>query len=58
MSISSRPMFPVIQRHSFAFSVPISRLPDLVYETKKDIEKSRIVSTIVGHVGDGKVHLN
>ena len=51
-------MFPVIQRHSFAFSVPISRLPDLVYETKKDIEKSRIVSTIVGHVGDGKVHLN
>lgn len=35
-------------------SVPVSRLPDLVYETKKDIEASGIVSTIVGHVGDGE----
>ncbi len=35
-------------------SVPVSRLPDLVYETKKDISESGIVSTIVGHVGDGK----
>lgn len=36
--------------------VPVSRLPDLVYETKKDIEKSGVVSTIVGHVGDGNFH--
>ncbi|KAI0344438.1 hypothetical protein BDW22DRAFT_1354465 [Trametopsis cervina] len=36
--------------------VPISRLPDLVYETKKDIQESGIVSTIVGHVGDGNFH--
>lgn len=36
--------------------VPVSRLPDLVYETKKDIEASGIVSTIVGHVGDGNFH--
>ena len=34
-------------------SVPVSRLPDLVYETKKDIEASGLISTIVGHVGDG-----
>lgn len=34
-------------------SVPISRLPELVYETKKDIKESGLVSTIVGHVGDG-----
>jgi len=36
--------------------VPVSRLPDLVYETKKDIQESGIVSTIVGHVGDGNFH--
>ncbi|PCH37975.1 hypothetical protein WOLCODRAFT_135969 [Wolfiporia cocos MD-104 SS10] len=36
--------------------VPVSRLPDLVYETKEDIKKSGIPSTIVGHVGDGNFH--
>ncbi|TCD60929.1 hypothetical protein EIP91_009282 [Steccherinum ochraceum] len=36
--------------------VPVSRLPDLVYETKKDITQSGLVSTIVGHVGDGNFH--
>lgn len=35
------------------FSVPVSRLPELVYETKKDMEHEGIKSTIVGHVGDG-----
>jgi D-lactate dehydrogenase (cytochrome) len=36
--------------------VPTSRLPQLVYETKKDMELSGIKSTIVGHVGDGNFH--
>ncbi|CCM04608.1 uncharacterized protein FIBRA_06790 [Fibroporia radiculosa] len=36
--------------------VPVSRLPDLVYQTKDDIQKSGIVSTMVGHVGDGNFH--
>ncbi|THH29532.1 hypothetical protein EUX98_g4647 [Antrodiella citrinella] len=36
--------------------VPVSRLPDLVYETKQDIAASGLVSTIVGHVGDGNFH--
>lgn len=36
--------------------VPVSRLPQLVYETKKDLKNSGLKSTIVGHVGDGKVH--
>ncbi|KAF8558658.1 hypothetical protein OG21DRAFT_1595268 [Imleria badia] len=36
--------------------VPISRLPDLVYETKEDIRELGLVSTIVGHVGDGNFH--
>lgn len=33
--------------------VPPSRLPELVGETKKDLEETGIKSTIVGHVGDG-----
>ena len=38
------------------FSVPVSRLPQLVYETKKDLSDSNLRSTIVGHVGDGNFH--
>lgn len=36
--------------------VPVSKLPDLVYETKKDLAEIGLVSTIVGHVGDGNFH--
>lgn len=38
------------------YSVPVSRLPQLVYETKKDLKDSNLHSTIVGHVGDGNFH--
>ncbi|KAG5340335.1 hypothetical protein C0989_002146 [Termitomyces sp. Mn162] len=33
--------------------VPVSCLPQLVYETKKDLAESGVQGTIVGHVGDG-----
>ncbi|PFH45972.1 hypothetical protein AMATHDRAFT_70823 [Amanita thiersii Skay4041] len=36
--------------------VPVSKLPQLVYETKKDLSEIGLVSTIVGHVGDGNFH--
>lgn len=36
--------------------VPISKLPQLVYETKKDLERLGIVSIVVGHAGDGNFH--
>ncbi|KAM5539121.1 hypothetical protein V8D89_007344 [Ganoderma adspersum] len=36
--------------------VPVSRLPELVYETKKDLASSKLRATIVGHVGDGNFH--
>ena len=36
--------------------VPISRLADCIVETKADIEASRLVAPIVGHVGDGNFH--
>jgi D-lactate dehydrogenase (cytochrome) len=36
--------------------VPISRLAECLVETKRDIEESRLVAPIVGHVGDGNFH--
>lgn len=37
-------------------AVPMSRLPDLIEETKEDMEKSGLFGSIVGHVGDGNFH--
>lgn len=37
-------------------SVPVSKLPQLVSETKKDLESVGLVHSIVGHVGDGNFH--
>ena len=37
-------------------AVPISRLPDIIEETKADISSSGLLATIVGHVGDGNFH--
>ncbi|KAF5317711.1 hypothetical protein D9619_012599 [Psilocybe cf. subviscida] len=36
--------------------VPVSRLPQLVSETQKDLESVGLVHSIVGHVGDGNFH--
>ncbi len=37
--------------------VPISRLAECVTATQTDIEESRIMAPIVGHIGDGNFHL-
>lgn len=37
-------------------AVPISRLPDIIEETKDDMSKSGILAAMVGHVGDGNFH--
>ncbi|KAL9581947.1 MAG: hypothetical protein Q9212_003583, partial [Teloschistes hypoglaucus] len=37
-------------------AVPISRLPDIIEETKEDMAKSGLLATMVGHVGDGNFH--
>ncbi|KAH9903836.1 hypothetical protein F4778DRAFT_770809 [Xylariomycetidae sp. FL2044] len=38
-------------------AVPMSRLPQLIEDTKDDIKKSGMYGTIVGHVGDGNFHI-
>jgi D-lactate dehydrogenase (cytochrome) len=37
--------------------VPISKLAECVTETQKDLAESRMLSPIVGHVGDGNFHV-
>lgn len=37
-------------------AVPISRLPDIIEQTKDDISNSGLMGSIVGHVGDGNFH--
>ncbi|KZF21972.1 D-lactate dehydrogenase [Xylona heveae TC161] len=37
-------------------AVPISRLPDIIEETKEDMTKSGLLGAIVGHAGDGNFH--
>lgn len=37
-------------------AVPISRLPDIIEETKEDLAKCGLFTAIVGHVGDGNFH--
>jgi D-lactate dehydrogenase (cytochrome) len=37
-------------------AVPLSKLPVIIEETKKDIKQSGLLGAIVGHVGDGNFH--
>ncbi|XP_062465230.1 probable D-lactate dehydrogenase, mitochondrial isoform X1 [Pezoporus occidentalis] len=47
---------PGCQGYSTDVCVPISRLPDVVVETKQDLQDSGLTGPIVGHVGDGNFH--
>ena len=38
--------------------VPISRLAECVTATQRDVEESRLIAPILGHVGDGNFHLS
>ena len=37
--------------------VPISRLPECIGETKRDLATTSVPATIIGHVGDGNFHV-
>ncbi|KAK0734819.1 hypothetical protein B0T26DRAFT_689722 [Lasiosphaeria miniovina] len=38
-------------------AVPMSRLPDIIEEAKRDLKQSGLTGSIVGHVGDGNFHM-
>jgi D-lactate dehydrogenase (cytochrome) len=48
---------PGAQMFATDVCVPISRLAECVCETQADLENSRLLAPIVGHVGDGNFHL-
>lgn len=37
-------------------AVPISRLADIIQETRDDVASSGLIGGICGHVGDGNFH--
>ncbi|KAF1750028.1 hypothetical protein GCK72_016573 [Caenorhabditis remanei] len=37
--------------------VPISKLADVISETRADLDEHQILGTVVGHVGDGNFHV-
>ena len=37
--------------------VPLSRLAECVIETQRDVEASKLIAPIVGHIGDGNFHM-
>ena len=37
--------------------VPISRLAECILETRRDVQQSRLIAPLMGHVGDGNFHL-
>ncbi|KAF8734138.1 FAD linked oxidase, partial [Rhizoctonia solani] len=53
---STMALYPGARAWTTDVAVPVSRLPELVLETKKDLADSNLKSTIVGHVGDGNFH--
>jgi len=57
-ALSNFALRPGAQMVSTDVCVPISRLAECVTETQADIEQSRIMAPIVGHVGDGNFHLS
>ncbi|KAJ7879579.1 FAD-linked oxidase-like protein [Mycena olivaceomarginata] len=49
-------LYPDAKGWSTDVCVPVSKLPELVYETKKDLAAAEIPSMLVGHAGDGNFH--
>ncbi len=49
-------MYPNRKAISTDVCVPISNLPEILIQTKKDIEAYNLKTIIVGHVGDGNFH--
>lgn len=53
---AAQAMRPGCKAYSTDVCVPLSRLPQIIVETKEDLTESRLTGHIVGHVGDGNFH--
>uniref|UniRef100_A0A667ZEZ5 Probable D-lactate dehydrogenase, mitochondrial n=1 Tax=Myripristis murdjan TaxID=586833 RepID=A0A667ZEZ5_9TELE len=47
---------PGCKAYSTDVCVPLSRLPQVIVETKEDLIQNKITGPLVGHVGDGNFH--
>ncbi|XP_006641373.2 probable D-lactate dehydrogenase, mitochondrial [Lepisosteus oculatus] len=47
---------PGCKAYSTDVCVPLSRLPQIIVETKADLIKNKLTGPIAGHVGDGNFH--
>ncbi|KAF5904038.1 putative D-lactate dehydrogenase, mitochondrial, partial [Clarias magur] len=47
---------PGSKAYSTDVCVPISRLPQVIVETKEDLMRNNLIGPIAGHVGDGNFH--
>ncbi|XP_044126232.1 probable D-lactate dehydrogenase, mitochondrial [Bufo gargarizans] len=47
---------PGCQGYSTDVCVPVSKLPQIIVDTKEDLLTSRLTGPIAGHVGDGNFH--
>ncbi|ELW63009.1 putative D-lactate dehydrogenase, mitochondrial [Tupaia chinensis] len=47
---------PGCKGYSTDVCVPISRLPEILVQTKEDLQASGLTGAILGHVGDGNFH--
>ena len=54
---AGRALRPGSQGFTTDACVPISRLAEVIAETKRDLDASGLIAPIVGHVGDGNFHL-
>jgi D-lactate dehydrogenase (cytochrome) len=48
---------PGARSNSTDVCVPISRLADCIVETQADLEASPLITSVIGHVGDGNFHV-
>nr|XP_014347543.1 PREDICTED: probable D-lactate dehydrogenase, mitochondrial [Latimeria chalumnae] len=53
---AAKALRPGCKAYSTDVCVPISRLPEIIVETKEDLVRSKLTGPIAGHVGDGNFH--
>jgi D-lactate dehydrogenase (cytochrome) len=53
---AARALRPGSEQVTTDVCVPISRLAECVTETQRDLRENKLLSSIVGHVGDGNFH--
>lgn len=52
----ARKKIPDARSWTTDIAVPVSKLPKVITETVNDIEGHGLITTVVGHVGDGNIH--